>query len=127
MHIPLTAFLMTNRGRLVERRMEMARDKVMSVGVSISALALADPRGEARSGVQQRPAAAAPAAAAGDPAAEGAAEGRRGAEGAEGMQQQEGGDEGEGEGGEGEGVEVVSSEFRLLIREIRAEGRAGDV
>jgi len=148
--IPLAAFVMTNKGRLVERRMEMARDKVMSVGISVAAYSCYDYlRQQEHPGtqVQQRsigedtggaalatagsssasspspsaasmeaavPEAAVPEAAAGVAAPAGSA-----------SDGQEGGVE-SSKGGGVTGAEVFTSEFRLLLGEIRAEGRAGD-
>jgi hypothetical protein len=113
--IPLAAFVMTNRGRVVERRMEMTRDKVMSLGVSISAQAVADGAGPAAAGGGP----AAPAAGGADSGGAAAAAAGAGAPGD--SQAASGG------GGGGEAAEpAVSREFRLLLREIRADGRAGD-
>ncbi|KIY96043.1 hypothetical protein MNEG_11918 [Monoraphidium neglectum] len=120
--IPLRAFLLTYKGRLVEGRMELPKDRVVSVGVAISALASSDPEDEARSGVEQRPSdggggGAAAAAGGGEEAAAAAA----GAAGGE--QQQERADL-EADVGASEPV-VLTSNFKLLLRQIRAEGRAG--
>ena len=112
---------MTNRGRVVERRLEMTRDKVMSMGVSISALCATDAGEQAASGGQVQSAAAqereeeeeeardSAAAAVLTSAIGGASNGNSG-----------GGLLGSG------GAVRHGSEFRLLLREIRAEGRAGD-
>ncbi len=123
MRIPFTAFLMTHRGRLVERRMEMARDKVMSVGISISALGsfehLRPHIPVAAAAVEQRP------VEGGD---------QQAAAGSSGQQQQQlaskegelDGEHSDEEAGGAVVAEFQSSEFRLLLREIRAEGRAGE-
>ncbi|GBF95187.1 hypothetical protein Rsub_07902 [Raphidocelis subcapitata] len=117
--VPLRAFVMTHKGRVVERRMEIPRTRVMSMGVSVSALAGMGPQEAGAAGVSQRPA---PAAGAG-----GAATGGGGGSGASSSGGSAAGEEsssGSSSGGGGGGL-LNSSTFRLLLREIRAEGRAG--
>lgn len=125
--IPLGAFLMTHKGRLVERRMEMPRDRVISVGVSFSALAAPDPDAEARSGVRRRPAAG--GGGGGDDG------GRAVEDGGAAGQEQGAGQQREAPAAAAESGALETDErgdaaaravdFLLLLREIRAEGRAG--
>jgi hypothetical protein len=113
---------MTHRGRVVERRTEIARDRVMSMGVSVSALAGLGPQDAGAAGVSQRPAAGEGAAAAGSGSSSSGGTGGSGSEG--GGTSRSGSAAGE-EGGDGGSGLFHSSTFRLLLREIRAEGRAG--
>ncbi|KAI8473251.1 MAG: complex I intermediate-associated protein 30-domain-containing protein [Monoraphidium minutum] len=117
--IPLSAFVMTSKGRLVERRMEMPKDRVIALGVSFSALASPDPRGEAAAGIRQRPVAGGGGGGGGAAGAGGRREGGGGAAAG-------GGEAGADSGSDEDGAqEHTAAEFMLLLREIRAEGRAG--
>lgn len=134
--IPLGSFVMTNKGRLVERRMEMARDKVMSVGISVSAMGSFDHDYRAAMNTP----AAQPAAAFGSlgtkyPAA---VKGTGRGSGASAAASSSGGVPGQGgecspshnsgeqkDGDDEDDDSPLVGEFHLLLREIRAEGRAG--